>query len=366
MIKRLLIVSAAVFLLLALTSCGLKMGSYVSAGEKLINSREELHKMVEKSLTDGKTEISFETTKLNKDDFEYLNREHDGFYGRVSGYTIRSFKFLDKSYVTLSCEIYDNYYVEKAILEDKDIPEDRKEARKLLSVCRKLLPEIMKGDPSDYRKEKRIHDYLVSNTEYGYRDGDKGDDSRAYGSYGALVEKKAVCNGYAQAMKLLCDLTGVECEMISGTADGENHAWNLIKIGEGWYHVDTTWDDPEPDDPERIFYHYFNVNDDFIGIDHSWDREDYRAARGIDYNYFVLNDLKCKDFRQFRKKCQEIFEDETDENPNLLQIQVDDYDKDLYSEENLQFLFHQSGADSLNIQTVGKPPCVTLYIMLSY
>lgn len=59
--------------------------------------------------------------------------------------------------------------------------------------------------------------------------------------YGALVLKKAVCNGYAEGMKLLCDLSGVTCKMISGTADGEKHAWNLIKLDKEWYHADLTW-----------------------------------------------------------------------------------------------------------------------------
>ena len=70
----------------------------------------------------------------------------------------------------------------------------------------------------------------MSNVAYGYPGGKKEPEGDAYSAYGALVLKKAVCNGYAEGMKLLCDLSGVTCKMISGTADGEKHAWNLISL----------------------------------------------------------------------------------------------------------------------------------------
>lgn len=360
--KNTWLVLQVVFLLI-LVGCGVGKESKVSASEELINTKKELYQKVEQGLKNGQTEISFETNELGKEDFDTLNKEHDGFYGNVTRYRIRSVELLNKSYVTLYCEIYDNYYVENAILHGKQIPEDREDAQKLFEVCKKLLPKIGGEKVSDYRKEKRIHDYLVQHIEYGFSDKDDEASSKAYSSYGALVEKKAVCNGYAQAMKLLCDLTGVECEMISGTADGENHAWNLVKLDDSWYHVDATWDDPTPDDPARVFYHYFNVDDEFISGDHSWDSEAFRTADGGEYNYFVLNELICNDFSDFRDKCGKVFEKES---PKIFQMQVRDYDKDTYSETNLQFLFSLSGASSLNMQTVGKNPYVTLYFTLSY
>ena len=163
-------------------------------------------------------------------------------------------------------------------------------------------------------------------------------------------------------MKLLCDLSGVECEMIAGTADGENHAWNLVKLGDSWYHVDTTWDDPTPDNSKRIIYHYLNVDDSFMAVDHKWDKKSYPKADKKDYNYFVINERVCSNFKEFQKTCEEIF---SDDNPKTLQIQVLDYSEEKYSEDNLQFLFRLSGAKSMKMQTIGKEPCVTLYFRFS-
>lgn len=341
-----------------LTGCTGGRVQSVFAKEDLVNTKKELNTRIEEGMKQGKTTISFRTSELKKEDFEALNSMHDGFYGTVKSYKISAFEIFDVSDVTLYCEINDNYYVENQILNGVDIPDDQKSAKKLLKVCRRLIPKITADKASLYRREKRIHDLLVHNVAYGYPENDASPESPAYTAYGALVEKTAVCNGYAQAMKLLCDLTGVKCEMITGTGKGVNHAWNLVKLGKTWYHVDTTWDDPAPDEPKRILYHYFNVDDKLMAQEHTWDKEAYPRADGDSYNYFKINDLVCDTFADFRKKCEEIYEKD---NPRRFQIMVKDYSEDTYSKENLQFLLKLSKAWSMSIQTVGEGSDVTLY-----
>ena len=49
-----------------------------------------------------------------------------------------------------------------------------------------------------------------------------------------------VCDGYAKAVKVVCDLL----EIPSTLAISENHMWNNIKMDDGdWYNLDLTWDD---------------------------------------------------------------------------------------------------------------------------
>ena len=71
---------------------------------------------------------------------------------------------------------------------------------------------------------------------------DQSSYSRWYNSltaYGALVLHKAAGEGYAMAMKLVCDRAGLECLVIRGRLNGSNHAWNLVKLENGsWYHLD--------------------------------------------------------------------------------------------------------------------------------
>lgn len=59
-----------------------------------------------------------------------------------------------------------------------------------------------------------------------------------------------MCEGYARAMKVLCDKAGIPCVLVSGTAynssnsAGEAHMWNSIQLDDNWYAVDVTWNDP--------------------------------------------------------------------------------------------------------------------------
>lgn len=92
---------------------------------------------------------------------------------------------------------------------------------------------------------KIIHDYLIANTEYD----NELSSSSIYTAYGALVEKKAVCEGYAKAFKYILDELEIPCVIACGLARNSNgrtesHAWNYVKIDGNWYAVDCTWDDP--------------------------------------------------------------------------------------------------------------------------
>ena len=72
---------------------------------------------------------------------------------------------------------------------------------------------------------------------------------RAHAAGGALLDGRAVCDGYAKAFKLLCDRAGIPCVIVAGNAQqggrDEPHAWNYVQMEDGaWYAVDVTWDDP--------------------------------------------------------------------------------------------------------------------------
>lgn len=100
-------------------------------------------------------------------------------------------------------------------------------------------------EASDYEKALKVHDYLVKNLEY--ESSLQEENNRNI--YGALIEKKVVCEGYAKSFKYLMDELNIECIIVSGTATNssgisEAHMWNYIKLNDKWYGVDVTWDDP--------------------------------------------------------------------------------------------------------------------------
>ncbi len=100
---------------------------------------------------------------------------------------------------------------------------------------------------SDLEKAMFANDYLAVNCEY--------DTSyKNHSAYDALVRGVAVCQGYALAYTELLRQMGVPCEMV--TSNQLNHAWNLVKIGDHWYHVDVTWNDPLRDMYNRARHVY--------------------------------------------------------------------------------------------------------------
>ncbi len=101
----------------------------------------------------------------------------------------------------------------------------------------------------DYEKEKFVHDALIGKTSYQL--GAEMNQS----AYSALVNGQTVCAGYARAFQYLMQQLGVPCYYCTGYA-GENHAWNIILLDDGYYNVDTTWDDTG-----EGTYDYFNKTD---------------------------------------------------------------------------------------------------------
>ena len=97
----------------------------------------------------------------------------------------------------------------------------------------------------DYDNVKLAHDYLVDNLEYDQTIARQN----TYNIYGALIEKKCVCEGYAEAMQYILECMGIESVYVTGIgvdSDGnsENHAWNYVELDSKWYAIDVTWDDP--------------------------------------------------------------------------------------------------------------------------
>lgn len=74
------------------------------------------------------------------------------------------------------------------------------------------------------------------------------ESQNAHEALGVFVDGKAVCEGFARAFQILCEVNGVECVCVFGdgvTSEGtEGHMWNYVKLDNGkWYAVDVTWNE---------------------------------------------------------------------------------------------------------------------------
>lgn len=114
-----------------------------------------------------------------------------------------------------------------------------------------ILSTISSSD-KPYDKIVKFNDWLTANVRYDEAALNSGAYTESHQMTGALVNNKAVCEGYAKAFKYLCDQSGIDCVLVSGTATNpggkpENHMWNAVSLGGKWYMVDTTWNNATND-----------------------------------------------------------------------------------------------------------------------
>lgn len=152
----------------------------------------------------------------------------------------------------------------------ENVPTEVKEA------ITNVIKENITPEMSEYDKVKAIHDYIILTTEFdieNLNNNSISDDS--YTAKGVLINHLAVCQGYAETFKLIMTELNIGCHIITGKADNQLHAWNIVKIDNEWYQIDLTWDDPVADDTSSetssLIYNYFLVNDAFMYQSHTPD-----------------------------------------------------------------------------------------------
>ena len=143
------------------------------------------------------------------------------------------------------------------------------------------------GDP--WETALKLHDWLTENAYY-----DQG--LEYYSADGVLLRGTGVCDSYSKAYELLCQKAGIPVRRVLSSEI--NHAWNAIQVGEEWYHVDVSWDDPvvgEAEDTQKKSgketHDYFCLNDDLTRIKHNqWD--DFSTpCTSLDANYYIHGNI---------------------------------------------------------------------------
>lgn len=185
---------------------------------------------------------------------------------------------------------YSGSPADKMKLRYIDTPSNiRKKRKDMDAATQEILSKVTSG-MSDYDMVKLFHDEIIKNVTY--------DTSGENNVYGAFVNKRTMCQGYAGAFLRLCNLTGIPALSITGQTN-EPHMWNMVKIDGEWYHIDLTWDDPDKEDaPEFARYDYFGLDTATIKTLRTIDHYDYALPEAASdrYNYFVYNKLVATDY----------------------------------------------------------------------
>lgn len=204
---------------------------------------------------------------------EAVLTDHPEIFWITGSYTVGN-NLHDGNYITL----YSEYSYNEIIAAFDSIN----------ATTEEILAKIPDG-ASELDCELIIHDTLVDSISYDSEAAAEDNSSvKAFGIYGALADKKAVCSGYARAAKMLLNRVGIECRLVSGMSKNSGHMWNQVQIDGQWYNLDVTWDDPITDgDVIYNRYSYFNITDEQIAVDHepgkNFDEMTLENAEGEDY-----------------------------------------------------------------------------------
>ncbi len=138
------------------------------------------------------------------------------------------------------------------------------------------LVQSLRFSNDKYNQIREVHDFIVENTEYD----ETVSKSNIYNIYGTLINKEAVCEGYAKTFKYILDRLNIPCIIACGIGQNskgqtESHAWNYVKLNDVWYAVDATWDDPviigNGSVTNEMRYHYFLKGSNTFFKDHTED-----------------------------------------------------------------------------------------------
>lgn len=162
------------------------------------------------------------------------------------------------------------YYPDSANVEL--VPEYLFEKGKIKEHQRALKARVAKlsrsaMSMSEWEKERYIHDFICENVHY-----DKLKKPYSHEIIGPLGHGVGVCEGIAKSVKILCDSLGIWCMIAISDANPQKnikyrHAWNIVRIGGVYYHLDATFDNTLGRG-ECLRYDYFNLDDASLFRDH--------------------------------------------------------------------------------------------------
>lgn len=116
------------------------------------------------------------------------------------------------------------------------------------------LTDTVSGETGDFRIARLLHDALAASVTYGQPSASALGDAGQFTAYGALVEGRAVCRGYAMAYLHVLRRCGIDAVYVHSKT--MNHGWVMACLDGIWVHIDVT-----RDDGDAVSHRYFARSD---------------------------------------------------------------------------------------------------------
>ncbi len=193
--------------------------------------------------------------------------------------------------------VYTTYTVQGEVIDLEFAPNYSMDQEERMVMQRSIdasVEQMLSGcspTASDYEKVKYVFETLVRNVDY---DPNAPENQNIISVF---VYRSTVCQGYACGTQYLLQQLGIESTVITGVANDDHHAWNLVKLDGDYYFMDTTWGNAaftgEADiGDDFIFYDYLNVTTEEIErTHHATEKFELPICTATADNYFVKEGL---------------------------------------------------------------------------
>ena len=162
---------------------------------------------------------------------DYLKFSWDEYKKSISGYYLYEYsKYNYYLKITYKFTYYTTYGQEMIL--DRDVKE--------------FVENNIDFNDSNLEKVSKIYNYISNNVKYNKNIGDI-----KYSAYSAYENKSAICQGYSTLLYKMLKEADIENVRIIRSS---THSWNIVKIGDMYYHLDATW---EATTKKKGDYNYF-------------------------------------------------------------------------------------------------------------
>lgn len=267
------------------------------------------------NLVSGETEISMEAFPVLQNAENLEDTFYKVYYQNPYILGLSRFSY---DYTTMTLHV--SYSYDKSEIEKKQ--------QEMSEAGQKIISEIIKDGMSAEEKESAIYQYL---TDHGQYDTEALEDAKknnfqktedssyedSFNGYGILVNQKGVCQSYAYAYKLLCELGGLSCRVMTGNLDGNlPHAWNAVKLGEEWFQTDSTNNEKTAGIP-YFLYNADSSTAELTGFDPDAnfevdDRLSEYHTENDGYEYYKVNQLVAGSMEQYEEILDRVLEEPKD------------------------------------------------------
>lgn len=153
-------------------------------------------------------------------------------------------RYCEQMYDVVSCRAYSDgtvtaVFSSGVFADGEEFAHCRNETlRRAIAVHDELWTNgTLTMDMNEYERAKVYYLWVCASCVYDYYGTDP--DSVSHTTYGALMNGRAVCDGYTGLYNLLLRLEGIDCYALFNS----EHIWTVAMLDGTEYHIDTTWGD---------------------------------------------------------------------------------------------------------------------------